>query len=164
MVDVGRPIIFRQVRPGHHMRPFTLYKFRTMRAAYDERTGSQLSDYERTSPLGRLLRRTRLDELPQLYNVLIGDMALIGPRPLLPRDLPEQLMAAERAALLPGLTGWAQIHGGHPLDVMEKTALDLWYAHHASPVVDAWIVVLTIEMLVWRGDQFERGRAHSISA
>lgn len=151
LVDVYRPIIFQQVRPGRHMRPFKLYKFRTMRHTYDERSGSQLCDYKRrTSPFGRLLRRTRLDELPQLYNVMIGNMALIGPRPLLPRDLPKEPALAERAALRPGITGWAQVHGGHQLKAEEKVVLDCWYARHASPAVDARIVILTITMMIGR--------------
>src|SRR5512144_1913800 len=154
LVDIGRPVIFRQVRPGRHMRPFTLYKFRTMRDV-DERTGLQLCDNERTSFVGRLLRRFRLDELPQLYNVLIGDMALIGPRPLLPRDLPKGPAAVERAALRPGITGWAQVCGGQQLNVMEKMALDCWYARHASAAVDARIVVLTIKMMIW-GEHIDR--------
>lgn len=155
LADVGQPVIFRQVRPGRHMRPFKLYKFRTMGDAYNCCSGSQFCDYERISPLGRLLRRTRLDELPQLYNVLIGDMALIGPRPLLPRDLPKGPAAVERAALRPGITGWAQVHGGQQLNVMEKMALDCWYARHASAAVDARIVVLTIKMMIW-GEHIDR--------
>lgn len=149
LADVGRPVIFQQFRPGRHMRPFKLYKFRTMRDTYDERGGSQLCDYKRrTSPFGRLLRRTRLDELPQLYNVLIGDMALIGPRPLLPRDLPKGPAATERAALRPGITGWAQVHGGNQLNATEKMILDCWYACYASPAVDVRVVILTITMII----------------
>lgn len=155
LVDVGVPVVFSQVRPGRHMRPFTLYKFRTIRDAHDGRSGSQVSSHGRISSIGRLLRRSRLDELPQLYNVLIGDMALIGPRPLLSCDLPKGPPATKRAALCPGITGWAQVHGGHQLGVMEKTALDLWYACYASPAVDARIVVLTIKTMIW-GERTDR--------
>lgn len=146
MLDVGRAVIFVQIRPGRHMRPFKLYKFRTMRSTYNS---LQLSDYERTSPFGRLLRRVRLDELPQLYNVLIGDMSLIGPRPLLPRDLPRGPIVNERATLRPGITGWAQVHGGRQLEITEKIALDNWYACHANPAVDVKILILTIKMMIW---------------
>lgn len=152
LVDLGRPFLFIQVRPGRYMRPFKLYKFRTMRDAY---AGCSDSDHRRISPFGGLLRRTRLDELPQLYNVLIGDMALIGPRPLLPRDLPEGLVGTERAVLPPGITGWAQVHGGQKLSVMEKVALDRWYTCCASLAVDIRIILLTIRTMV-EGEKINR--------
>jgi lipopolysaccharide/colanic/teichoic acid biosynthesis glycosyltransferase/glycosyltransferase involved in cell wall biosynthesis len=145
LADQGAPILFRQVRPGRGNRPFTLYKFRTMRAFCDAR-GGPLADPERTSLLGRVLRRTRLDELPQLVNVLQGDMSFIGPRPLLPRDLPERV--SERVAIRPGITGWAQVNGGHRLRAEDKIALDAWYLRNAGPVLDLRIIGRTLKMML----------------
>jgi colanic acid biosynthesis glycosyl transferase WcaI len=152
LLDVGSPLLFRQIRPGRFMRPFTLYKFRTMRLAHGD-TGAVLPDRKRISATGRFLRRARLDELPQLYNVLVGDMSLIGPRPLLPRDLPEQI--GERASVRPGLTGWAQVNGGHRLCATEKLTLDLWYIRNANLFLDAWIVYRTLKTLLL-GDKIDR--------
>jgi lipopolysaccharide/colanic/teichoic acid biosynthesis glycosyltransferase len=145
LVDQGRPILFRQLRPGRGMRPFTLYKFRTMRASCD-RHGVALPDPERISLVGRALRRTRLDELPQLFNVVLGDMSFIGPRPLLTRDQPDWV--TERIAVRPGITGWAQVHGGQRLSIEEKIALDTWYVRNAGPWVDLRIVCRTLTMMV----------------
>jgi lipopolysaccharide/colanic/teichoic acid biosynthesis glycosyltransferase len=153
LIDLGRPVLFRQLRPGRHMRVFTLYKFRTMGPAYGP-GGALLEDLDRTSPLGRLLRRSRLDEIPQLFNVLRGDMSLIGPRPLLPRDLPDDM--AYRAAIRPGITGWAQVNGGHRLTIVEKTALDRWYIRHAGPWLDARIAALTLWVMLI-GERVDRG-------
>ncbi len=152
LVDQGPPILFRQVRPGRGNRPFTLYKFRTMRDPRDAR-GAAVSDFERTSLLGRVLRRTRLDELPQLVNVLRGDMSFIGPRPLLPRDLPDRV--GERIAIRPGITGWAQVNGGQRLSADEKVALDAWYVRNAGPLLDLRIIGRTLKMMV-RGGDLER--------
>jgi len=147
--SLGSPVIFHQVRPGLGMRAFTLYKFRTMRDAYQP-DGRMLSDDERQNLIGRLLRRTRLDELPQLWNVLTGDMALIGPRPLLPRDLPELGdIAHERFSLRPGITGWAQVNGGHSLTAEEKLALDLHYIRHYSLRLEIEIVLKTLWMMAF---------------
>ncbi len=143
--DVGAPVLFRQARPGRFLRTFTLYKFRTMRPALDA-AGAILPDHARTSAVGRFLRRSRLDELPQFYNVLIGDMSLVGPRPLLPRDLPAP--GFERSRVRPGLTGWAQVHGGRLLAIDDKLALDLWYIRNASPLVDARILRRTLRTLL----------------
>jgi lipopolysaccharide/colanic/teichoic acid biosynthesis glycosyltransferase len=145
LVDQGRPILFRQVRPGRSMRPFTLYKFRTMRGPCDCH-GVALRDPERISMLGRGLRRTRLDELPQLFNVLRGEMSVIGPRPLLACYLPDQV--TERTAVRPGITGWAQVHGGQRLSVEEKIALDNWYLRNAGLWIDLRIVCRTLRMMV----------------
>ena len=145
LVDQGRPILFRQLRPGRGMRPFTLYKFRTMRGPCD-RHGTALPDAERISLVGRALRRTRLDELPQLFNVVRGDMSFIGPRPLLARDQPDWV--TERIAIRPGITGWAQVHGGQRLSVEEKIALDTWYVRNAGPWIDLRIVCRTLRMMV----------------
>lgn len=139
-LGMGRPILFRQVRAGLGGRPFTLLKFRTMRTATTA-DGRLLSDAERITPLGRFLRRTSLDELPQLLNVLRGEMSLVGPRPLLmqylPRYSPEQ---ARRHDVPPGITGWAQIHGRNAIDWDEKLALDVWY-------VDHWTLALDLQIL-----------------
>lgn len=145
-VYVGVPVTFWQQRPGLGGVPFRLHKFRTMSAAHAP-DGRRRSDEERTSQFGNFLRRTRLDELPQLISILRGDMSFIGPRPLLPRD-----QAAEhRARLLvrPGLTGWAQVVGGRIISAEDKAALDIWYVKHASIRLDIEIVMRTIRMVVW---------------
>jgi lipopolysaccharide/colanic/teichoic acid biosynthesis glycosyltransferase len=141
---MGRPVLFRQVRPGYRGRPFTLLKFRTMREAFGP-DGALLPDTQRITPLGRWLRRTSLDELPQLINVLFGQMSLFGPRPLLieylDRYTPEQ---ARRHDVKPGLTGWAQVNGRNALSWEEKFALDVWYAEHWSLGLDARILLSTL--------------------
>lgn len=143
---LGRPVIFDQVRPGRGLRAITLYKFRTL---VDQPLGQQLADEERLTPVGRFLRRTRLDELPQMWNVLIGDMSLIGPRPLLPRDLPDLGEAMhERFLVRPGITGWAQVHGGHQLSMEDKLALDVWYIRNCSFLLDMIIAVKTVRMML----------------
>lgn len=146
---LGRPVFFVQIRPGLGRRPFKLWKFRTMRDPVDE-DGRALTDAERTPWFGWLLRRTRLDELPQLWNVLNGDMTLIGPRPLLAADLDRMADGGvARCRIRPGITGWAQVNGGHQLTADEKLALDLWYAEHASLRLDALIVTRTLLMMLW---------------
>ena len=147
-IDVGLPICFWQQRPGRYGRPFRLYKFRTMAAAHDER-GERLPDEERLTAIGDFLRRTRLDELPQLFNILVGEMSFVGPRPLLPVDQPEGNLT--RLLVRPGLTGWAQVHGGRELSVDEKSALDEWYIRNASLRLDARILLQTTIMLL-RGE------------
>ena len=148
LMEMGHPVLFRQVRPGHGLRPFTLLKFRSMRSSRID--GVLLADHERTGGVGRFLRRSRLDEIPQLVNVLKGDMSFIGPRPLLPRDLADLADGGwERARLRPGLTGWAQINGGHLLSNPDKMALDLWYIRHASPWLDLKIVTMTVRMVIF---------------
>jgi lipopolysaccharide/colanic/teichoic acid biosynthesis glycosyltransferase len=147
--SLGRPVFFHQVRPGRNLQPFTLYKFRTLKHGHIL-NGRMLSDEERQTFLGNLIRRTRLDELPQLWNVLIGDMSLIGPRPLLPRDLPDLGEALhERFSVRPGLTGWAQVNGGHQLTTDQKLALDLWYIHNHSLWLDLKILGKTIWMVIF---------------
>ncbi len=145
---MGRPVLFRQVRAGEHGRPFTLYKFRTMRQALGG-DGRPLPDAERLTPLGRVLRRTSLDELPQLFNVLGGRMSLVGPRPLLMqynnRYTPEQ---ARRLNVKPGLTGWSQINGRNTLCWDEKLAMDTWYADNWSLSLDAKILLRTFRQVV----------------
>jgi lipopolysaccharide/colanic/teichoic acid biosynthesis glycosyltransferase len=143
-VKLGPPILFRQLRPGRHGRPFTLLKFRTMRDARDS-SGALRPDAERLTPFGRMLRRSSLDELPELWNVLRGDMSMVGPRPLLMEyvDLysPEE---ARRMEVPPGLTGWAQVNGRNALSWDQKFALDRWYVDHASFALDLKILGLTI--------------------
>jgi lipopolysaccharide/colanic/teichoic acid biosynthesis glycosyltransferase len=145
-LDVGLPAIFWQQRPGKDGRPFRLYKFRTMRAAHDSE-GRRIADVERLSLVGNLLRRLRLDELPQLYNVMMGQMSFIGPRPLLPHDQFPALAA--RLSVRPGLTGWAQIKGGRNLTPSDKAALDIWYVRNGSLWVDAKIFVATLRTIVF---------------
>lgn len=150
----GRPIIFRQQRPGKCGKPFTLYKFRTMRDATD-RHGRPLPDDERLTSLGRFLRRFSLDEIPQLVNVLRGDLSLVGPRPLLveylPLYTPEQ---ARRHEVRPGITGWAQVNGRNAISWEQKFAYDVWY-------VDHWSLWLDLRIL-WR-TVFQVLRGHGIS-
>lgn len=147
--SIGSPVLFRQVRPGRGRVPFVLYKFRTMQEMFGP-DGRPLDDRLRTSRLGWLLRRTRLDELPQFWNVLIGDMSIVGPRPLLDRDLPRLPDGRlERCTVAPGITGWAQVHGGQQLGPEDKLALDLWYVRHASLALDLKIALLTLRMMIW---------------
>ena len=142
-IFLGIPILFRQQRPGYKGRPFTTYKFRTMTNRCGT-GGKLLPDAERLTPFGRFLRSTSLDDLPQLLNVLRGEMSLVGPRPLLMKYLdrytPEQM---RRHDVLPGLTGWAQIHGRNVLDWDEKFRLDLWYVDHRTFWLDIKILFLT---------------------
>ncbi len=149
LLDVGSPVFFWQQRVGLEGRRFLLHKFRTLRNPFDER-GRKLADAQRLSPIGRFLRRTRLDELPQLLNVLVGDMSLIGPRPLLPRDQPRNMAA--RLSVRPGITGWAQVNGGVLLSPDEKEQLDEWYIRNASLWLDLRIVAMTL-MMFMRGDR-----------
>lgn len=144
-LDVGWPVLFWQQRPGLGGRPFRLYKFRTMAAAHDAQ-GRRRSDDERLSWLGKALRRTRLDELPQLFNILVGHMSFVGPRPLLPVNQSPQYAA--RLSVRPGLTGWAQIKGGRCVAAADKAALDLWYVQNLSLALDLKIVLRTPRMLI----------------
>ena len=147
--DVGFPVIFWQQRPGLYGRPFKLYKFRTMRAPHDKHK-KQIADDQRSSAVGQIVRRTRVDELPQLYNVLVGDMSLIGPRPLLPRDQSPDYAA--RLSMRPGITGWAQVNGGRIISSSDKWLLDLWYVQNASFVLDLKITLSTVKMVLF-GDR-----------
>jgi sugar transferase EpsL len=140
----GRPVFFRQARPGYHGELFTLLKFRTMSEARDT-NGNLLPDEARLTPLGHFLRATSLDELPELINVLRGEMSLVGPRPLFARYLerytPEQ---ARRHAVYPGITGWAQVNGRNSLAWEDKFRLDVWYVDHWSFWLDLKILLLTL--------------------
>jgi lipopolysaccharide/colanic/teichoic acid biosynthesis glycosyltransferase len=141
---MGGPVIFRQRRPGRHGRPFTLSKFRTMSERRDA-AGRLRPDRERLTRLGRLLRRTSLDELPELVNVLKGDMSLVGPRPLLMRYLGRYTAWQQRRhAVRPGITGWAQLNGRDALPWDERFALDVWYVEHQSFWLDLRILLWTI--------------------
>jgi lipopolysaccharide/colanic/teichoic acid biosynthesis glycosyltransferase len=148
-LDVGFPVIFWQQRPGLHGRPFKLYKFRTMRAPHDKHRG-RISDDQRSSFVGQILRRTRTDELPQLYNVLVGDMSLVGPRPLLPRDQAPEYAA--RLSVRPGITGWAQVNGGRIISTSDKLILDSWYVQNSSLLLDLKIMFHTVKMILF-GDR-----------
>lgn len=142
-ITMGRPIIFRQVRPGLHGKPFVMYKFRTMTNERDE-NGRLLPNEQRITPIGRFLRSTSLDELPELVNVIKGDMSLVGPRPLLmdylPLYTPEQ---ARRHEVLPGITGWAQVNGRNAITWEEKFELDVWYVDNQSFWLDLKILLMT---------------------
>jgi lipopolysaccharide/colanic/teichoic acid biosynthesis glycosyltransferase len=145
VIEIGLPVVFWQQRPGRYGRPFKLYKFRTMLPAHD-RDGKRIPEELRSSRVGGFLRRSRLDELPQLYNILVGEMSLVGPRPLLPIDQPQT--HAIRLLARPGLTGWAQINGGREISNEDKTALDIWYIVHSSMWLDTKILLRTIGIMV----------------
>ena len=164
LVGIGRPVLFWQQRVGRYGRAFPVYKFRTLKAPYD-RTGRRLTEQERLNWVGRFIRATRLDEIPQLYNILRGDMALIGPRPLLPIDLPKG--DSSRLSIRPGLTGWAQVNGGKLLSVSDKNDLDKFYIANASPLLDMRVVLKTLAIIL-RGDRIcgpaiERARSVTLS-
>ncbi|MFV8755129.1 sugar transferase [Nannocystaceae bacterium ST9] len=158
VATMGRPVLFRQRRPGRGGRPFTILKFRTMVEPGSE-AERLTSDGARVTRLGRLLRKTSIDELPELWNVLRGDMSLVGPRPLLMEYLdkytPEQ---ARRHEVRPGITGWAQIHGRQALRFSERLALDVWYVDHASLALDLQILARTL-LPVLRGDGQDTGQS-----
>lgn len=148
--DLGSPVLFRQVRPGLNGDPFRMIKFRTMRDAYDA-SGNPLSDADRLTAFGKFLRAASLDELPELWNVLTGDMSLVGPRPLLMEYLPRY--SAEqyrRHEMRPGITGWAQVNGRNALGWPEKFALDVWYVDNQSLWLDLKILVMTGLKVVMR--------------
>jgi lipopolysaccharide/colanic/teichoic acid biosynthesis glycosyltransferase len=141
---MGPPAIFAQTRAGLRGKPFVLYKFRSMSDARDER-GELLPDGKRLTALGRFLRKTSLDELPQLWNVLRGDMSLVGPRPLLPEYVPlYDETQARRLDVRPGITGWAQVNGRNAIGWDEKFALDVWYVERRTLALDVRILFLTV--------------------
>jgi lipopolysaccharide/colanic/teichoic acid biosynthesis glycosyltransferase len=156
---LGKPAVFRQERPGKDEKIFTMYKFRTMTEEKDE-NGELLPDERRLTPVGAMLRRMSLDELPELLNILKGDMSLIGPRPLLIRYLP--LYSAEQArrhTVRPGLTGWAQINGRNAITWNEKFKLDVWYVTHLSARTDLRILGRTVMAVLKREGISQEGRA-----
>ena len=144
-LNLGSPVFFRQERPGLNEKIFRLYKFRSMKDAADS-SGRPLPDAERLTKFGRLLRASSLDELPELFNVLKGEMSLVGPRPLLVKYL--DLYNAEqhrRHEVLPGITGWAQVHGRNAINWEEKFRLDVWYVDHWTPALDLKILLMTVK-------------------
>ena len=147
---LGAPVLFRQVRPGLNGRPFGMVKFRTMRDELDA-SGNPLPDAERMTPFGSFLRSSSLDELPELWNVLKGDMSLVGPRPLLMEYLPLYSPAQyRRHEVRPGITGWAQVNGRNALSWEEKFKFDTWYVDNHSFWLDLKIIFLTIKKVVVR--------------
>jgi len=158
-LKIGSPVLFRQGRPGLHGKPFTIHKFSTMTDNLDE-DGRLLPDSERLTKLGRFLRSTSLDELPELFNILKGDMSIVGPRPLLMQYLdrytPEQ---ASRHEVKPGLTGWAQVNGRNALTWEEKFKLDVWYVDNWSLKLDLKIVGMTVKKVLKREGISQDGQA-----
>ncbi|MDC0935321.1 sugar transferase [Pirellulales bacterium] len=156
---LGSPALFRQERPGRNGVSFTLYKFRSMTDARDPH-GNLTSDADRLTPFGKWLRSTSLDELPELWNVLRGEMSLVGPRPLLteylPHYSPEQ---ARRHDVRPGLTGWAQVNGRNASDWESRFCNDVWYVDHASLALDLWILARTVWQVVARRNINAAGHA-----
>jgi lipopolysaccharide/colanic/teichoic acid biosynthesis glycosyltransferase len=160
---LGRPILFRQGRSGMGQRPFDLVKFRTMTDRRDA-AGLLMPDEQRTPPVGRFLRYTRLDELPSLINVARGDLNLIGPRPLLPETISAMgAIGHQRARVAPGMTGWAQVNGNVLLTNEEKVALDLWYIEHRSVMLDVYILLRTLWVVTFgervRADRLATARS-----
>lgn len=156
---MGSPVLFRQVRPGLGGKPFEMVKFRTMKDAVDA-AGNPLPDSERLTPFGQFLRSSSLDELPELWNVLKGDMSLVGPRPLLMEYLP--LYSPEqyrRHEVRPGVTGWAQINGRNSLSWDEKFKLDVWYVDNRSLWLDIKILFLTVKKVLIRDGISAEGEA-----
>jgi lipopolysaccharide/colanic/teichoic acid biosynthesis glycosyltransferase len=156
-ISIGSPIFFRQTRPGLHGKPFTIYKFRTMSDQLDA-TGKLLADEKRMTRIGASLRRLSLDEFPEIFNVVKGEMSFVGPRPLmiqyLSRYSPEQ---ARRHEVLPGITGWAQINGRNAITWEEKFSLDVWYVNHVSFKLDIYILAMTVWKVMRREGISETG-------
>lgn len=151
LIAVNRdgPILFKQERPGKDGKIFTVYKFRTMSTMLRDKNGNELSDFDRMTKIGKILRKTSVDELPQLFNIIKGEMSFIGPRPLLKEYLelysPEQM---RRHDVLPGISGWAQVNGRNTLTWDEKFAYDVYYVDHYSFKMDLKIFIKTIENVV----------------
>lgn len=158
-IFLGKPVLFTQVRPGLHGKPFKIYKFRTMSSDIDA-NGVLLPDAMRIGGLGTLLRGASLDELPNLWNVLVGNMSLVGPRPLLTEYLPlynkEQ---ARRHAVKPGITGWAQVNGRNAISWEDKFALDVWYVDNQSLCLDIKIILMTVKKVFFRSGINAQGEA-----
>jgi len=158
-IKIGSPVFFKQKRPGLHGRPFTLYKFRTMTEQRDA-FGRLLMDSQRLTAFGVILRKTSMDELPELFNVLKGDMSLVGPRPLLMKYL--SLYTSEqmrRHDVKPGITGWSQIHGRNDISWDEKFKYDLWYVNNHTLLLDMKICLITIDKIVKREGITQQGHA-----
>lgn len=156
---LGSPVLFRQQRPGLNGKIFTMYKFRSMTDKRDGE-GNLLPDEDRLPSFGKFLRSTSLDELPELINVLKGDMSLVGPRPLLVQYLPRySTFQARRHEVRPGITGWAQVNGRNALSWEEKFALDVWYVDNASFTLDLKILWMTVEKIIKREGISQQGEA-----
>ena len=157
--NLGSPVLFRQVRPGLHGKPFEMIKFRTMKDALDEQ-GNPLPDSERLTAFGKMLRSTSLDEMPELWNVIKGDMSVVGPRPLLMEYLPlynkEQ---AKRHDVRPGMTGYAQVNGRNAISWEQKFKLDTWYVENRSLWLDFKIMLQTVKKVIAKDDISEAGEA-----
>jgi len=158
-LTMGRPILFRQVRPGQHERPFTLFKFRTMLEAPSSSVDPS-TDAARLTRIGIILRRFSLDEFPQLWNVLKGEMSLVGPRPLLTEYLTLYTVEqARRHRMKPGITGLAQVKGRNAISWEEKFQWDIWYVDHWSFWLDCWILLATVDKVIRREGISQQGQA-----
>jgi lipopolysaccharide/colanic/teichoic acid biosynthesis glycosyltransferase len=156
---LGKSVLFRQERPGYHEKPFTIYKFRTMHDGVDSH-GDLLPDARRLTRVGSLLRQTSLDELPEFWNVLKGDMSLVGPRPLLPEYLLRYTaFQRRRHEVKPGITGWVQVNGRNSLTWEEKFELDVWYVDHGSLWLDGKILWMTMLQVLRRDGISQAGHA-----
>ena len=157
--NLGSPVLFRQVRPGLHGKPFEMIKFRTMKDAVDEQC-NPLPDSERLTPFGQMLRSTSLDEMPELWNVIKGDMSIVGPRPLLMEYLPlYSTEQAKRHDVRPGMTGHAQVNGRNAISWEEKFKLDTWYVENQSTVLDFKIMLKTVQKVLAKDDISAEGEA-----
>lgn len=157
--NLGSPVLFRQVRPGLHGKPFEMIKFRTMKDAVDANRNS-LPDSERLTPFGKMLRATSLDEMPELWNVIKGDMSVVGPRPLLMEYLPlYNTEQAKRHNVRPGMTGHAQVNGRNAISWEEKFKLDTWYVENRSTWLDFKIMFKTVHKVIAKDDISEAGEA-----
>ena len=157
--NLGSPVLFRQVRPGLHGKPFEMIKFRTMKDAVDAQ-GNPLPDSERLTPFGKMLRSTSLDEMPELWNVIKGDMSIVGPRPLLTEYLPlYNTEQAKRHNVRPGMTGHAQVNGRNAISWEEKFKLDTWYVKNQSTLLDFKIMFKTVHKVLAKDDISAEGEA-----
>lgn len=157
--NLGSPVLFRQVRPGLNGKPFKMIKFRTMKDAVDS-NGNPLPDSERLTPFGKMLRATSLDEMPELWNVIKGDMSVVGPRPLLMEYLPlYNAEQAKRHNVRPGMTGYAQVNGRNAISWEEKFKLDTWYVENRSTWLDFKIMFKTVHKVIAKDDISEAGEA-----
>ena len=157
--NLGSPVLFHQVRPGLHGKPFEMIKFRTMKDAVDEQ-GNPLPDSERLTPFGQMLRSTSLDEMPELWNVIKGDMSIVGPRPLLTEYLPlYNTEQAKRHNVRPGMTGHAQVNGRNAIGWEEKFKLDTWYVENQSTRLDFKIMFKTVHKVLAKDDISAEGEA-----
>jgi len=157
--NLGSPVLFRQTRPGLHGKSFEMIKFRTMKDAVDAQ-GNPLPDSERLTPFGKMLRATSLDEMPELWNVIKGDMSIVGPRPLLMEYLPlYNAEQAKRHDVRPGITGHAQVNGRNAISWEKKFELDTWYVEHQSLLLDFKIMLKTIQKVIAKDDISAEGEA-----